>query len=385
MMLFKRMLGVILLVGFSGCVGEVSLETLRFNEIQVIGSHNSYKQAIDAPLLDMISKSNPALAESLAYSHPALETQLDLGLRALELEVYHDPQGRLFASPMGLSMVEDVAEFDPLRVMNKPGFKVLHAQDIDFRSNCLSLTICLERLRAWSDQHAGHLPIVVSLKAKEQVIDQPGFVLPVQYDVAAWNALDAEILAVLEGKLILPSEIQGEAENINTVITGTGWPSLSTLQGRFLFVLDENPEKNLRYLAERKNAVLFTNMPEGSPNSAVRFINNPVEQFELIQALVKQGYLVRTLADADTREARSGDTQRLEAAWASGAQFISTDFYQVANKLGSGYVVNIQAMQIPLGDSADIKITDRLFRCNDVVAASRCKRLLAGSETPTAP
>ena len=35
---------------------------------------------------------------------------------------------------------------------------------------------------------------------------------------------------------------------------------------------------------------------------------------------------MRTRADADTREARANDPRRLEAALASGAQFISTDY-----------------------------------------------------------
>ena len=45
-----------------------------------------------------------------------------------------------------------------------------------------------------------------------------------------------------------------------------------------------------------------------------------------ITDLVRQGYLVRTRSDApDTGEATSGDTTRLDAALASGAQWISTD------------------------------------------------------------
>jgi len=41
---------------------------------------------------------------------------------------------------------------------------------------------------------------------------------------------------------------------------------------------------------------------------------------------VKQGFLVRTRADADTTEARQNNTTRREKAFASGAQYISTDF-----------------------------------------------------------
>jgi hypothetical protein len=38
------------------------------------------------------------------------------------------------------------------------------------------------------------------------------------------------------------------------------------------------------------------------------------------------GMVVRTRADADTVEARTGDRSRRDAAFASGAQYISTDY-----------------------------------------------------------
>ena len=42
---------------------------------------------------------------------------------------------------------------------------------------------------------------------------------------------------------------------------------------------------------------------------------------------MSQGYIVRTRADADTEEARSGDTGPRDLAISSGAQFVSTDYY----------------------------------------------------------
>jgi hypothetical protein len=54
--------------------------------------------------------------------------------------------------------------------------------------------------------------------------------------------------------------------------------------------------------------------------------NDPVNGFEGIRQLVKDGFLVRTRADADTVEARANDTERRDRALASGAQIISTDY-----------------------------------------------------------
>jgi hypothetical protein len=64
--------------------------------IQVLGSHNSYHQAPPAELLAAFGglASGPLLAWE--YTQPPLSLQLDAGVRALELDVYWDPQGRLY-------------------------------------------------------------------------------------------------------------------------------------------------------------------------------------------------------------------------------------------------------------------------------------------------
>ena len=47
---------------------------------------------------------------------------------------------------------------------------------------------------------------------------------------------------------------------------------------------------------------------------------------ERIAALVRDGYIVRTRADADTFEARTNSTERRDRALGSGAQYVSTDY-----------------------------------------------------------
>jgi hypothetical protein len=51
--------------------------------------------------------------------------------------------------------------------------------------------------------------------------------------------------------------------------------------------------------------------------------------------------MVPTRADADTIEARKGDYGRWEAALQSGAQVISTDYYEADPQLGTGYKVQL--------------------------------------------
>jgi len=78
--------------------------------------------------------------------------------------------------------------------------------------------------------------------------------------------------------------------------------------------------------------------------------------FDEIRNEVKRGYIVRTRADAGTIEARKGDSSRREAAFASGAQIITTDFYLPATRFGNDYQVRLEE-------------THSAWRCNPVIAA----------------
>ena len=58
---------------------------------------------------------------------------------------------------------------------------------------------------------------------------------------------------------------------------------------------------------------------------------------------MRRGYVVRTRADADTREARANDPGRARAALASGAQWVSTDYPApgIAARFGATYAVRL--------------------------------------------
>ena len=59
-----------------------------------------------------------------------------------------------------------------------------------------------------------------------------------------------------------------------------------------------------------------------------------------IPDLAGRGYIVRTMADSGTVEARSGDRTRMNAAFAAGAHIVSTDYYRPdprGNMPGSGW------------------------------------------------
>jgi hypothetical protein len=328
---------------------------LRLNDVQVVGSHNSYKQAIDPPLFALLlERRSPERIRALEYGHLSLAEQLDRGLRKLGLDVFHDPRGGRYAAPAGLRWLAErgaaaARPYDEAGEMRAPGLKVLHVQDLDFRSTCATLRRCLEELRAWSDAHPRHLPVAVSVNAKDDALEGVDAVEPLPFDAAALDALDREILATLpRERLIVPDDVRGSSATLRAAVLAGGWPALDAARGRFLFVLDESGAKLERYLAGHPSLAgrtMFANAPADRDEAAFLIVNDPLADGERIRELVARGFLVRTRADADTREARSGDTARREAAFRSGAQFVSTDYYLESHRenpgFGTGYGVTL--------------------------------------------
>ena len=66
-----------------------------------------------------------------------------MGVRTFELDVFADPAGGTFSRPL-LNRLLNLGLPRPAGV-DAPGMKVLHIQDIDYRSTCPTLIGCLER------------------------------------------------------------------------------------------------------------------------------------------------------------------------------------------------------------------------------------------------
>ncbi|HWA88950.1 MAG TPA: phosphatidylinositol-specific phospholipase C1-like protein [Rhizomicrobium sp.] len=314
-----------------GCAGDV-----RLNDIVTVGTHNSYKQAIDLKLFAMLMAKAPELAPALDYAHTTLTDQLDDGARAIEIDVAYDPKGGLFAHPRGAALAGLALPDGYSDYMSKPGFKVLHVQDFDYRSSCATLHDCLAILKGWSRAHPDHVPILLTFNAKDDSLPEQTQAL--KFDAAAFDALDAEIRAVLDPKdLITPDDVQGSAPTLREAVTTKGWPTLAASRGKFILALDEGPEKVALYRGPRKSLegrVMFVNTDENSPAAAYLTLNEALTDTAHIAADVKAGFLVRTRADADTVEARKNDTRRRDAALASGAQYVSTDYMQPDPRFG---------------------------------------------------
>ncbi len=323
------------------------LDTLKLNQIQCIGSHNSYKQAIDPALFAMLDRTDSVMFKAIEYSHISLSDQLTMGLQNLEIDIYADAKGGKYAHPLGLNLVKGQPPYDQAGVMNEPGFKVFHIQDIDFRSNCPTFSGGLAELKRWSEAHPNHYPVFITMNAKDDTIKRPGFAIPEPFTGQVLDQLDSVIVAGLgRSRLIIPDDVRGKAKTLEAAVLAGNWPTMKAARGKFMFVLDETGHKRAAYIAGHpslKGRTLFANAEPGTPEAAFLILNNPVTDMLRIQAMVKKGYIVRTRADADTKEARTNDKRTFEAACRSGAQIITTDYYAPSTFFKSPYVVSFDA------------------------------------------
>lgn len=336
----KQILFTLFLAGAVNLNAQVKDENIKINQLQVIGSHNSYRQAIEPELYNIIQAKDTARSlKGLQYTHIGLTEQLNKGLRNLEIDVLADVKGGKYAHPKGLDIEKSEAVYDPKGEMKKPGFKVLHMPDIDFRTSCYTLQLCLAELKKWSDANPNHVPVFITLEPKDGEGNFFG-TKPEDFTAEVFEALDNELRKGLGNKIITPDNIRGKYKTLEEAVLNGNWPTLKKARGKFLFMLDNNGAKKDLYALNHpslKGRVIFINAEPGKPEAAALFRNNPEDAS--IADLVKKGYLIRTRADADTKEARKNDYTHFNQAKASGAQIITTDYYLPSTFFNSPYQI----------------------------------------------
>lgn len=336
----KQILLTLFIAATLHCNSQILNENLKINQLQVIGSHNSYRQAIESDLYNLIqAKDTSRSLKGLQYTHIGITEQLNKGLRNLEIDVYADTKGGKYAHPKGLDIAKSEAAYDPKGEMNKPGFKVFHMPDIDFRTSCYTLQIALAELKKWSDANPDHIPVFITLEPKDGEANYFG-TKPENFTPELFDALDAELRKGLGNKLITPDMVRGKYKTLEEAVLHNNWPTLKKAKGKFLFILDNNGEKKDLYALNHpslKGRAVFICAEPGKPEAATLMIGNSEDP--KITALVKKGYIIRTRADSDTKEARANDYSHFEAAKKSGAQVITTDYYLPSTFFDSPYQI----------------------------------------------
>lgn len=341
-------------------------EQLRLNQIQTLGTHNSFHPHPDSgPIQGIIEERFNWFVGQGEYRHAPLTTQLVAqGMRHFELDVFADPAGGNFSHRPLLATIGEDPERN-IAALEQPGFKVLHLPQIDPDSSCWTLVQCLTEIRSWSDTHPGHLPLMVMIETK--FVDFLGLAtyIPITpFDKQDYRALDQEILSVFpRQRLITPEDVQGQYPSLEQAVLEQGWPTLAESRGKVLFTQYHGHNH-----PSLKGRVMFPDSQPGQANAAFMVLEDAVSDYQRIQSLVKKGYLVRTRSDIDLREAHNNDYSRFEKALASGAQFISTDIAQPYEDINPDFVI-----AMPGGDIA---------RCNPLNAPQWCR---SGDITESAP
>jgi hypothetical protein len=322
---------------------RAAVDALPMTALQVVGTHNSYKEPIAPAEMKLLRAASPRTADSLDYSHPTLTAQLDAGARQLELDLVRDPEGGRWTRPLGLRMAGG-GDYDA-GPMASPGLKVMHVPDIDYRSVCQTFRACLEEVRAWSDRNPDHLPLLIMMNLKDEQIAVPGATPLLPFDAAGMDEVDAEIRAVFgASRLITPDQVRAGQATLAEAVRRGGWPSIGSARGKVFFAVDEGPKKVALYARDRpslEGRAAFVNTDRfDAPYAAYVTLNEPARDALRIVEALGRGMVVRTRADADTVEARTGDRGRPAAAFASGAQYISTDYMTPDLRL-SDFVVTL--------------------------------------------
>jgi hypothetical protein len=342
------------------------------NDIQVIGTHNSYKRETtpaEQAKYDELIRTPGDYARFLAYSHPTIANQLKRqDVRGLELDLWPDPQGGLYANPF----IRQALGLGPLpnAEWTRPGTKLLHIADLDYNTTagCIRFVSCLQQIRAWSQANPRHLPLLIMLEFKQsdpRAVAGGGVKAP-PWDAAALERVESEIRSVFRDRdMITADDIRRRGRTLEQSVLRDGWPSLDEARGKVAFLMDNDPGPiRDAYIAGRPNLegrAIFTNSRPGFTDAAFIKRNDPYNAE--IPDLVRRGYLIRTRSDVPLTTILNNDTAQLDAALRSGAQLISTDFPEVGQtaRYDSDYVA-----EMPEGGT---------WRCNPIRRGCRDKDL----------
>ncbi|GAB2670890.1 phosphatidylinositol-specific phospholipase C1-like protein [Gordonia jinhuaensis] len=322
---------------------------LRLNQTQFIATHNSCHRI---PVPD---ERFPWLLgadlDSYRYDHLPFARQLgEQNVRGLELDLYPDPDGGRYRRPLARRWRGRGEIGDP--ALARPGIKVMHGPDEDYRTVRAGLVGALEDIVGWSAAHPHHVPLVIQLELKR---GWPFSRLVGGVGVPSWSApggsastgahaaataldeLDDTLRAVAGDRLLVPDDLRIAGKSLRASVLEDGWPLVDDIRGRIICFLDagdENSSHHRRtraaYTRDRPNLegrVAFTTPAPDQPDAAIVMRNDPRgESADHIRALVERGFVVRTRADVPVSTAKRNDHARVRCALDSGAQMISTDF-----------------------------------------------------------
>jgi len=338
-----KILNLIVLLTIVQTLNAQSTDSLRINQVQVFMSHNSYRLKTYEPLFEKLKTIRHPMCKAFLsrpwdYSHnTSLDSQLSVyGMRGLELDIYHDPDGGLFYHRYGNKIIDESTD-SGIEALKKPGIKIMHIPDFDYRTQHYTFIDALQTIKKWSDKNPNHFPLFIMVEAKEfhvmKFLKKRFCADVLKFTKNAVDSVDLEIKKVFgenSDKIITPDDVRGNFHTLNEAVLKNNWPLLSEARGKIIFVFMASEKAKENYLVGHfslEKRIMFIYSKPGNPEAAFIKLEKPEKHFSEIQKLVKQGYFIRTRADANTKESRKNNYDRLNKSLSSGAQLIATDYY----------------------------------------------------------
>ena len=320
---------------------QTEINKLKLNQIQNLGSHNSYHKHMPDKLFSFLTAINFLLpaeyqVEKLDYYHEPLADQLDkYQMRSFEIDIYADPQGGRFYNRAG-NVLTGSSAASGIAELNQPGYKVMHIPDIDYNTHYYTFKSMLQALKDWSDRNPNHIPIFLLIEGKEKTVGDIvgflGFKTAAKFTPALCDDIDTEVKAVFGNdlsKIITPDQIRGSYSTLEEAVLADNWPTIGESRGKFIFVMQgESVDNYLTGHPSLQGRAMFTNEEVGHPEAAFLMYNSADTDEDSIKMMVSKNYIVRTMADGPNSENLTGDYTSQQAAFRSGAQIISTDYYR---------------------------------------------------------
>ena len=287
-------LALVLVLLLAVAAPAAAQDGLRVNDLQARGTHNSFHRDPGFPGSDV---------PGWGYSHAPIDHQFQRGgVRQIELDVHYNAA--------------------------RDEFEVYHAWFGDDRTTCDPLAHCLSLIRAFSEAHPGHHPILVLVEFKDNgppkntELPEDGDPFTEPFTAATYDKLDAALADGLGAeRLLTPDDVTVPGLDLRTSITTRGWPLLKQARGTVLTAVDgdDHAAAYSRGWTSLAGRSLFVQAEGDKPVAA--FVSRDgarlpgEDKYARMRRLVGEGFLVRDYSGPGS----------FEAAKAAGAHFISSD------------------------------------------------------------
>lgn len=271
-------------------------DTTTLDQIQLLASHNSYKkQGSSLGKLFVGLGDSFAEARALKYGYKNLTDQFESGIRSMEFDVRK----------------------------RKSSFVLTHVPLVDNSSVAPDFAMALEEIYLYSSHNPTHIPMIFLIEIKDDwMILDHALQKITQTELIQLNDL---IKDKLKDSLYKPSDFMIDDLSVKETIVNHGWPTVSSLLGKVIFVLHPNNMNNLYEEIDptfETHSMFIGSYEDDLNHDYASFIVHNEVDVTRIQELIQQGYIVRTRMDTSLIY----DDSRYNDAIISGAQILTSDF-----------------------------------------------------------